>query len=88
MFPGRIKEESFQNQKWSWLTYILLNSGLILRLISEPMILQSEAYFWKVLLTISAVLQFVAVICYVIEIWPRVLSIKQRRKKKRANKLT
>tara|TARA_R100001015_G_C4615280_1_gene171250 strand:+ start:1202 stop:1645 length:444 start_codon:yes stop_codon:yes gene_type:complete len=88
MFPGRIKEESFQNQKWSWLTYILLNSGLILRLISESMILQSEAYFWKVLLTISAVLQFVAVICYVIEIWPRVLSIKQRRKKKRANKLT
>ena len=85
MFPGRSKEESFQHQKWGWLTYIFLNTGLISRFISEPMIIQSQAYFWKVLLTISAVLQFVAVICYVIEIWPRVLSPKQRRKKKKSS---
>lgn len=84
MFPGRIKEESFSNQKWAWITYMSLNIGLILRFISEPMIITSDDNAWKVILTISAILQFVAVVCYVIEIWPRVLSKKQRRKKKRS----
>jgi hypothetical protein len=83
MFPGRIKEESFRNQKWGWLTYIFLNTGLVLRFISEPMVIQSEQNVWKVMLITSAILQFKAVTCYVIEIWPRVLSKKQRRKKRK-----
>ncbi|MEQ8525897.1 hypothetical protein [Gracilimonas sp.] len=86
MFPGRIKEESFQNQKWAWLTYAFLNLGLILRFISEPMIILSEGYHWKILLVISAILQFGAVLCYVTEIWPRVLSKAQRRKKKKSSR--
>lgn len=86
MFPGRIKEESFQNQKWAWLTYGFLNLGLIQRFVSEPMIILSEGDRWKVLLVISAILQFVAVLCYVIEIWPRVLSKAQRRKKKKSSR--
>ncbi|MBO6586057.1 MAG: hypothetical protein JJ953_08145 [Gracilimonas sp.] len=86
MFPGRIKEESFQNQKWAWLAYGFLNLGLILRFASEPMIVLSEGYHWKILLVISAILQFVAVLCYVIEIWPRVLSKAQRRKKNKSSR--
>lgn len=72
MFPGRIKEESFRNQKWAWLAFIFLNLGLWLRVIAEPYIYISELRIWKVLLVISAVVQLIAVLSYVIEIWPRV----------------
>ncbi|MGN8226798.1 hypothetical protein ABFW99_014225 [Gracilimonas sp. BCB1] len=86
MFPGRIKKESFLNQKWAWFTYVFLNLGLVLRFVCEPMILLSQGYHWKVWLLVSAALQFVAVVCYVIEIWPRVLSKKQRRKRKKSSR--
>jgi magnesium-transporting ATPase (P-type) len=84
MFPGRMKVESFQNQRWSWLAYGFLNVGLIIRIISEPFISSSDWMVWKYLLAISAVIQFLGVVSYVIEIWSRVLSKKQRMKKKRA----
>ncbi len=86
MFPGRAKQESFQHQKWAWLAYAFLNLGLTLRFVSEPMINLSEGYHWKVLLVISAILQLLAVLCYVTEIWPRVLSKAQRRKKKKSSR--
>lgn len=84
MFPGRIKEESFKNQKWGWLTLGFLNVGLILRLLSEPFVDISTVGMWNMLLIISAVLQLLAVIFYVVEIWPRVMSKSQRRKKRKA----
>lgn len=84
MFPGRTKEESFQNQKWGWLTYGFLNVGLGLRMLAEPFVNTSDAELWKVLLVISALFQFIAVVSYVIEIWPRVMSKSQRRKKRKA----
>lgn len=84
MFPGRIKKESFQNQKWGWLTYMFLNTGLALRMIAEPFVNTSQAVLWKILLVVSAVFQFIAVMSYVIEIWPRVMSKSQRRKKRKA----
>ncbi|MFD2532988.1 hypothetical protein [Gracilimonas halophila] len=83
MFPGRIKEESFKNQKWGWLTFGFLNLGLGLRFISEPFVNTSNADIWKVLLVISALFQLMAVLFYVREIWPRVMSKDQRRKKRK-----
>ena len=78
MFPGRSKVESFSNQKWGWLTYFFLNTGLILRFIAEPMLSLSESTVWKLLVVISAVLQFMSIVCYIREIWPRIFSRKQR----------
>ena len=86
MFPGRIKEESFGNQKWAWLAFIFLNIGLWLRVFAEPLIYLSELRIWKVLLVISAVVQLIAVLCYVIEIWSRVKGKKKRIKKKAGSK--
>lgn len=83
MFPGRNKEESWTNQIWPWSAYILINVGLILRCVAEPAILWSEHAIWKILLTVSALLQFVGVLCYVREIWPRVFSRKNSAKLKR-----
>lgn len=83
MFPGRKKEESFQNQKFSWIAYAGLNIGLALRVIAEPLIYIYPLSFWDAMLILSAGIQFVAIVSYVIEIWPRVMSKKQRRKKRR-----
>lgn len=86
MFPGRKKVESFQNQKWAWITFVLLNIGLGLRVIAEPFVNYGGPEFWKYLLLISAILQFIAICSYVIEIWPRVMSNKQRIKRRKAAK--
>ena len=83
MFPGRSKKESFQEQRWAWLTFIFLNTGLLFRFVSEPMLLYSEWPGWNVITAGSALLQLTAGITYVIEIWPRVLSKKQRREQRK-----
>jgi len=83
MFPGRNREEGFANQKWSWLTLILLNLGLVLRLVAEPAVGYSEAHIWSVLLVASAVLQVAGGLTYFIEMWPRIMSKKQQRKKRK-----
>lgn len=82
MFPGRIKEESFQNQKWEWIAFIGLNTGLPLRFIAEPLVSTFEPSVWSYLLISSSILQFVGILSYVIGIWPRVQSKEQRLKKR------
>lgn len=86
MFPGRVREESFKNQQWGWVAYVGLNIGLVLRIIAEPWVNTSSAQIWRILLLISALLQFVAVVSYAREIWPRVKGKKKRivRKKRTA----
>ncbi|NGP88757.1 hypothetical protein [Fodinibius halophilus] len=83
MFPGRNKEEGFWNQKWNWGTFIFLNIGLALRVVAEPMISGQSAEVWKILIVISSVLHMLAGITYLIEIWPRVMSKKAQRKKRK-----
>jgi hypothetical protein len=82
MFPGRIKEESFRNQKWEWIAFIGLNTGLPIRFLAEPMSSAFDVSFWSYLLIISSILQFIGILSYVIGIWPRVQSKQQRRQKR------
>lgn len=89
MFPGRTKEEGFVAQKWGWLTYLFLNAGLLLRVIAEPQLSYSSFPLWPALVFLSALLQLGAAVTYAIEMWPRVMSKKQRRqrrKRQRSNK--
>jgi hypothetical protein len=81
MFPGRNRVESFSNQKWPWIAFVFLNSGLLLRVIAEPFIQLSTHVIWKMLLITSATLQLIAIGAYIIEIWPRVKGKKKRAKK-------
>lgn len=86
MFPGRTREEGFIAQKWAWLTYVLINLGLVLRVIAEPFVSYSSLNIWNVLIVISAISQVAAAVTFIIELWPRIQSKKQRRqnrKKKR-----
>lgn len=80
MFPGRNREEGFKAQKWGWLTFIFLNLGLLLRMVSEPMVVTSTSELWNFLLVLSALLQFSAGLTYLLEMWPRIQSKKQQRK--------
>ncbi|SMO86635.1 hypothetical protein [Fodinibius sediminis] len=83
MFPGRTKEEGFKAQLWGWLTYIFLNTGLVLRLVAEPMLSYSELTIWNLLVLGSAVLQVSGGFTYLTEMWPRIMSKEQRRQKRK-----
>lgn len=83
MFPGRNRDEGFRAQKWGWLTFFFLNTGLLLRIVSEPLSGFAASEIWKLLLVVSAILQLLAGMTYVIEMWPRIMSKKQQRKKRK-----
>ncbi len=83
MFPGRTRDEGFAAQKWGWLTYLFLNTGLLLRIIAEPWVNSSEAFIWDILIVVSATTQVLAAISYAIEMWPRIQSKEQRRRNRK-----
>jgi len=83
MFPGRNRGEGFKAQKWGWFTFIFLNVGLGLRIVSEPLVVSTSAGIWNILLVGSALLQLTAGVTYLIEMWPRIMSKKQQRKKRK-----
>jgi hypothetical protein len=83
MFPGRNREEGFKAQLWPWVTYGLLNLGLVLRIVTEPFVSHSTMLIWDILVVVSAVSQLLAVIAYTIELWPRIQSKEQRRKNRK-----
>jgi hypothetical protein len=72
MFPIITRKRPRGNEKVAWATYILLNAGLLLRVVAEPLTsTQPEAGLgW--LLAISALLQWLAALLFVILAWPRV----------------
>ena len=56
----------------NWATFGLLNAGLILRVIGEPLgALRSEA-IWGWMLALSALLQWLAGLLFVFNAWARV----------------
>lgn len=72
MFPKFSKEHPRGYEVLGWATYGLLNSGLLLRVVAEPLNSQYPGTLWGWLLVISAVLQWVAGLCFVYNTWPRV----------------
>lgn len=72
MFPKYSRERPRGSEKLGWAVYILLNIGLLLRAVGEPLTaLQPQANAgW--LLALSAVLQLAAGWGMIINTWPRV----------------
>lgn len=85
MFPGRHRDESIWNQKKVWGCYLLLNTGLLLRIVFEPLAAYAESAFVGALLLVSALSQLAAAILYFAEMWPRIQSRKEMRKKRKKN---
>jgi hypothetical protein len=81
MFPIFSLENPRGNERFAWCVYVGLNVGLILRAIAE-----GGHHFYgnlpsEVLLRISAMLQVLAVLIYVVQLWPRVGLLERRQKK-------
>lgn len=72
MFPIFSREEP-RGKDWLTLTiYLLLNAGLLLRVIAEPARTVNNATAWGWLLALSALLQWLAGMAFVANLWPRV----------------
>ncbi|GAB4528205.1 MAG: hypothetical protein Kow0063_04200 [Anaerolineae bacterium] len=56
----------------SWATFGLLNAGLVLRVISEPLGALRPGSIWGWLMALSALLQWLAGLAFVLNIWARV----------------
>jgi len=72
MFPKYSKENPHGSEGLWQATFWLLNLGLLLRLVSEPMQTLSPAQFWGWSLAFSAVLQWLAGVILVVNTWGRV----------------
>lgn len=72
MFPIITRAQPRGNEKLAWASYILLNTGLLLRVVGEPLTstYQETGIGW--LLAVSALLQWLAAILFVALAWPRV----------------
>lgn len=72
LFP-RVSRERPYGATWvPWTGFVLINAGLLLRLISEPAHAWAPRAVWAVLLSISSILQWLAGICFVVYFWSRV----------------
>lgn len=72
MFPKLSKEKPRGNHNLGWMAYIMLNMGLVLRIIGEPLNAENPSDFAGWLLVISAVLQWIAVWGFILNTWNRV----------------
>lgn len=78
MFPRRKRDRKKTDSRAAWLAYWLLNSGLVLRFLSEPFLpVFNQSTVFPAIAVLSALLQVSAFIAFTVEIWPRL----QKRKK-------
>jgi hypothetical protein len=72
MFPKYSREKPRGSEALAWATFGLLNGGLILRAIGEPLHALQTNPVWAWALALSALLQWLAGLAFVINAWPRV----------------
>lgn len=72
MFPIVSRAQPRGNERLGWACYILLNAGLLLRVVSEPLHSVRPQAGWGWLLALSALLQWLAAVIFVTLAWPRV----------------
>jgi heme/copper-type cytochrome/quinol oxidase subunit 1 len=72
MFPKFTKQQPRGYDSLAWATYWLLNAGLLLRVLSEPMQAIDPQPWWGWTLVLAAVLQWLGGMAFVANTWPRV----------------
>jgi hypothetical protein len=72
MFPPHSREQPRGDERLGWFTYATLNSGLLLRVVAEPLYTLRPALWSSWVLVFSALLQVLAIWVFVAAIWPRV----------------
>lgn len=71
MFPKYSREKPRGSERLALATYILLNAGLVLRAVAEPL-LSTERPVWGWVLVVSALLLWLAGVAFVLNTWNRV----------------
>ena len=72
MFPVFSRSQPHGSEAIAWFTYVLINLGLILRAIGEPLNAAQPGTAWGWVLVFSAFLQWLAGLGFVVNTWPRV----------------
>lgn len=72
MFPKFSQEQPRGNEKLAWATYFLLNLGLLLRVVGEPLDSLYSGAGWGALLAASAMLQWLGGLLIFSILWRRV----------------
>jgi hypothetical protein len=72
MLPKYSKEQPRGNEPLAWSAYILINVGLVLRIIGEPMNMVQAEWYLGGLLVVSAVLQLIGGWAFILTAWSRV----------------
>lgn len=72
MFPKYSRDLPRGNERIALAAFALLNAGLLLRVVGEPLNALSGAAAWGWLLVLSAILQWLAGVCFVSVTWGRV----------------
>jgi hypothetical protein len=79
LFPLLPENRSKGNEKLAWGLYFLLNSGLLLRVLSEPCNTLYPNTTWAIFLVFSAFIQVISGFIYTKLLWPRIRSKTQRK---------
>lgn len=72
MFPKYTMEKPRGFEPLGWATFWLLNIGLVLRIVTEPLNTLNPGTGWGWLLAFSAILQWMAGLGFVVNTWIRV----------------
>jgi hypothetical protein len=72
MFPKYSTEKPRGNEALAWGVFVFINIGLVLRVVGEPLNTLNPSTSWGWLLAISALLQWLAGLGFVINTWARV----------------
>jgi hypothetical protein len=72
MFPRYTREQPRGSEAMALATFVLLNAGLVLRAIGEPVNALWPGIFWGWVVAFSAVLQWLAGMAFVLNTWARV----------------
>ncbi len=72
MFPKFSAAQPRGNERLGWATFWLLNVGLLLRVVSEPLVVLQPGTAAGLVVALSAILQWLAGMGFVINTWPRV----------------
>jgi hypothetical protein len=72
MLPKYSREKPRGHEQLAWATYILINVGLILRVIGEPLNAVHVEWGLGWLLALSALLQLIGGWAFIGAVWPRV----------------